>query len=79
MSKVQIVLNHYAIGNLLRSEEVANEVQSVGEEIKARMSGSYTVDTVKGKNRAITRVKTADAKTYYKNLKTNEMLKAVHK
>lgn len=77
MSKVEIKLDTAGIRALLQSDAVASHVEEIADGIVGRCSGLYTVDQQKGKYRSITRVKTADNETFYRNLHNNELLKAV--
>ena len=79
MSSVDFKLDSDGIQALLKSDEVVHEIEAVGNQVLSRLSGDCVMDTMPGKYRAITRIKTADQTTFYKNLHTNEMLKAVHK
>lgn len=79
MANVTIKLNTAGVRQLLQSAEIAEAVEAQAQAIKTRCSGNYEINTQQGKYRSITRVVTADKGTYYKNLKSNELLKAVHK
>lgn len=79
MSKVVIKLDSDGIQALLKSSEVEDELENIGNSVMSRLSGNYTMDTQKGKYRSQTRIKTSDNSTFYRNLHNNEMLKALHK
>ena len=77
MSKVYIQLNSKGISELMKSDEIADFLQSKADDMIARCSkGSYVSDT-QIHHRAVTRVSTADRATYYRNLHSNELLKAM--
>lgn len=75
--EIEIELLTDNISGLLRSEDVISYMQELAEEIKGRCSGSYEIDTFKGSNRANVSIYTTDRKTFGKNLKDNELLKAL--
>lgn len=77
MSDFEIKLNSAGIQELLKSAEVQQQTESYAHAMVAKMNGNYTVDTQTGKYRAVTRVKTADKDTYFRNLHNNEMLKSM--
>lgn len=77
MSDVNIVLSKDGIRELLRSEEVQGMLQERANEIVRRCGGVYDTDVYVGKNRANSSIVTHDSATYHRNLKDNELLKAL--
>lgn len=76
MSNVKIELLEKGLEELMKSEEIQEELLNQANNIVTRCSGNYETDVYVGKTRANASVVTRDAKTYHKNLKTNELLKA---
>lgn len=76
MSKVVIELDKSGILQLLSSPEMQNCVNGIANGCVNSLSGNYSVQSKVSKGRAVSNIKTADKKTYYNNLKTNELLKA---
>lgn len=77
MNRVRIQLDIKGVRELLKSEEVASFLQEKSHDIVSRCNkGKYDVNT-QVHNRAVSRVTTADKETYYRNLKNNELLKAM--
>lgn len=77
MSKVKIELLKSGIEELMKSEEIQEVLQSEANEVVGRCAGSYDVDIFVGKTRANSSIITRDSATYHKNLKDNELLKAL--
>lgn len=78
MSDIQIELNSTGIQELLKSEGVQNFLNEQADAIIGRCDGNYEKDTRIGKNRANVSIKTTDEHTWRKNLKDNELLKALY-
>ena len=76
MSNIQIKLDSAGIMQLLSSGEVQSFVDSIANERAGSLSGNYEIQTTVKSGRAVSNIKTADKDTYYRNLKTNELLKA---
>lgn len=78
MSKVVVRLVGKEISNqLLKSEEVKNLLKEKAEEIVARCSGTYEISEHTGAKKSNVSIITKDADTYHRNLKDNELLKAL--
>lgn len=78
MSDVKIVLNDEGIRQLRHCKELEDFMTECAQNIRSRCSGNYEVtQPFKGRYHSNVEVKTADNATYYRNLKTNELLKAV--
>ncbi len=77
MSKAKVYLNSAEIGNLLRSNEVMQELNAQADAIINRTSGNYEKSEYVGRTRANVSIMTSDKDTYYRNLQDNELLKAL--
>ncbi len=77
MSNVDIKLNYSEVGKLLKSNEVAEMLNEVADSVISRTSGNYEKSQYVGKTRVNVAIMTTDDETYHKNLKNNELLKAV--
>lgn len=77
MSNVKIVTNFKGLNELRNSEEIIQELESQADAVIARCSGNYSRSTHKGRSRANVSISTEDPETYHKNLKDNELLKAL--
>lgn len=77
MADVKIELNSDGIRELLKSGEVAGFLEEKANEIVGRTSGNYNKSTYSGKGRVNVSIYTEDEKTYYKNLRNNELLKVL--
>lgn len=65
------------ISGIMRSEEMIDVLTDCANQIKNRCSGSYEISQYVGPNRANVSIYTSDRKTYFKNLKDNELAKAL--
>lgn len=77
MSNIEIRLNTSGVGELLHSDAVAGYCSEIANGITSKCSGNYSIDQQSGKYRSVTRVKTNDKDTYFRNLQNNELLKAM--
>lgn len=77
MANLKVVLNSSGVKELLKSSEMIRVLEDQAETIARRCSGSYSISTYTGKNRANVSISTSDSKTYYKNLHDNELLKGL--
>lgn len=77
MNNIEIVLNKSGFMELLKSQEIQDELLSRANEIANRCDGIYDTNVYVGKTRANASIITHDWKTYYRNLKDNELLKAL--
>ena len=73
----RVVINKTGINELMKSEEMQKILQEKADEIVRSLSGSYETDTYVGKTRANASIVTHDSATYHRNLKDNELLKAL--
>lgn len=76
MNDVKIELDSAGIMQLLSSDEVQSFVTNIANDCVSSCSGKYEVQSTVKSGRAVANIKTADKETYYKNLKTNELIKA---
>ena len=77
MSEVKVYLNSAEVGNLLKSNEVMQELNAQADVIINRTSGNYEKSEYVGRTRANVSIMTSDKDTYYRNLQDNELLKAL--
>lgn len=77
MSKVDVVLNSNAVTEIMRSSEMQGMLQELASNIVGRCGGSYETDVYVGKSRANASISTRDSATYHRNLKDNELLRAL--
>lgn len=77
MSKVKVKANIKGLIELRNSKEIQDFLQTCANDIVSRCSGSYETNTYTGKTRANASIITRDSATYHRNLKTNELLKAL--
>lgn len=78
MSKVEIELNYQGVNELRKSPELEACLTEIANNIRSRCSGDYEVSApFKGRLHSNVEVVTADKDTYYRNLKNNELLKAL--
>lgn len=78
MSKIKIVLDRKGIKELMQSKEVQDELLKEANEIVKSCEGNYETNVYAGKNRSNASIITRDSKTFFKNLKDNELLKALY-
>lgn len=80
MSNIKVKLNTGNIGKFLNSEEVKALVEEQAQAVMQRAgTEGYEIDTVQDHGRVKARVYTTDRKAYFKELKSNNLLKAVQK
>lgn len=75
MSDFRLELDSDGIRELLQDEDIAAAVDEAVNARKGRLTGKYVLTRQTG-NRYVVRIETYDRKTFFKNLKTNELLKA---
>lgn len=75
MSKVKLV--NAGFRDLMRSDAIVSELETVAQNIIDRCEGNYETNTYIGPTRANVSINTSDEKTFYKNLSDNELLKAL--
>ena len=78
MSKPKIELNHSAIRELLRGEDVQNALSSRANSIKSKLGEGYETDIYVGKNRANASIKAESKEAKRDNKKNNTLLKAMN-
>lgn len=78
MSKIKIELNSAGIQELMKSKEIIGYMDELANGVVARCGGAYETNSYVGKTRANVSIITRDRKTYFKNLKDNELLKALY-
>lgn len=78
-SKVKVVWDYQGGRELMQSKEITDCLEEQAKAIADRTEGNWGVDTYKGKNRSNATIYAEDDKTYYKNLKTNALLKGMGK
>lgn len=77
MSNVKVILNKDGVIELMKSPEMQALLQERANEIVSRCGGLYETDVYVGKTRANSSIVTHDSATYHRNLKDNELLKAL--
>lgn len=77
MSKIEIELNSAGIRELLRSQEIMDELQSAADGIRAKLGDKFETEQFVGAGRANVSVYTTDAAAIEDNKQTNAMLKAM--
>lgn len=77
MSSTKVVLNSSGFTELMKSQEVQYYLQQKATDIVNRCGGVYETDIYVGKSRANASIVTHDSATYHRNLKNNELLKAL--
>lgn len=76
-SKVTVELNRTAVGQLLKSQEVQNLLQSHADKVQEAAGDGYETSMIHGKNRCWVTIQPATTHAYYSNLKHNTLLKAL--
>ena len=77
MSNYRIELNYAGVGELLKSQEIADAVKEVAEQVAARAGDGYATDVYQAGTRVIASVYTETEEAMKDNLENNTMLKAV--
>ena len=78
MSKVRVVLDRKGVQNvLLKGPEVAEFMESIGNDAIRRLGDGYKMDRFTGKRRTNVEVRASTRETIRENLKNNTLLKAV--
>lgn len=77
MSSSNIELFSSGIQELMKSDEVIEELQKHADEIVSKCSGNYETSQYVGKSRANVSIYTTDKDTFFRNLHNNELLKAL--
>lgn len=76
-NKVDVKLNSSGIQELMKSESVQELLLATADTVVKRCDGSYATNVYVGKTRANASIITNDSATYHRNLKNNELLKAL--
>ncbi len=74
----RIVLEDEGIQQLLKSDEIISYMDEIADQTIEKCKGTYEKETFIGKKRANVQIQTKDEKTFYRNLKNNELLKALN-
>lgn len=77
MGKSKITINYKGIGEVLKSTEVIDLLESKAKQIQMRAGEGYEVTTYIGKSRANVSVKAETKKAKRDNSKNNTLLKAM--
>lgn len=78
MSKVRVEINQESLHELMKSEEMQEILSECAIEImKQCKKGNYQSDIYVGAKRANASISSRDSATYYRNLRDNELLKAL--
>lgn len=77
MSKVKVELNNQGIQALLKSNDMANMIQSCINKGMSHLDSSLYVGDVQVHHRAVGMIKCANMHGYYHELKHNDLLKAM--
>lgn len=77
MSKINVQIISKGLFELMKSEEIQDTLQNEADKVVSRCKGDYDTDVYVGKNRANASIVTRDKKTFFKNLRDNELLKAL--
>ena len=83
MAKSGFHINHKGVKEVLNGQEAYNRCNRKGAEISSAINaaghGSYTFDTIHGKTRIHTRVKTADSKAFFQERNHKTLALWVHR
>lgn len=77
MSDFKFELNSDGVRELLKSQGIQEELKKHGQEVANRAYGIWETKSGVGSVRANVKVVTNDKDTFYKNLKTNTLIKAL--
>lgn len=79
MSKIKVQVISKGLVELMNSEEIQDTLQNEADKVVSRCKGNYDTDvyTRNGWTRSIASIVTRDKKTFFKNLRDNELLKAL--
>lgn len=76
MSRFDIELDSAGIENILKGSEIQSMLEDIANNAVASCEGNYDVNSTISRDRCVVNIKTADKETYFKNLKSNELIKA---
>ena len=77
MSSYRIELINSGLSELMKSEDIQGILKDKADDIVSGLKGSYETDVYVGRTRANSSIITKDKDTYFRNLKNNELLKAL--
>ena len=77
MAKVEIKLNIEGIGQLLKSQEMMNEVTKQAYSAQSKLSDGYEVSYRKDKTRVVAAIKATSPEAIRENCENNTILKAL--
>jgi hydroxymethylglutaryl-CoA reductase len=77
LSKIRVELNYAGVGELLKSQEIADTVKEVAEQVAARAGDGYATDVYQTGTRVIASVYTETEEAMKDNIENNTLLKAV--
>lgn len=77
MSDFKFELNSNGVRELLKCPGIQEELKKRGQEVANRADGAWETKSGVGSVRANVKVVTNDKDTFYKNLKTNTLIKAL--
>ena len=77
MSKIEIKLNYAGVGELLKSQEIADTVKEVAEQVAARAGDGYATDVYQAGTRVIASVYTGTRDAARDNLQNNTILRSL--
>lgn len=75
--EVKVELNYEAIGELLKSQEVADVCMKHASRIQRSLGGGYDANVQIGKVRAVAEVRAYSRKAIKETIESNTLLKAV--
>ncbi len=78
MTELEFTLNSEGIGKLLKSDEIGEVTAQFGQAVLNRCGSGYTIDTMVGKYRNITRVKAVSDEAITDCKRNNTLLKALY-
>lgn len=77
MAKVEIKLNYEGVGELLKSPEIEDICRELAQGVADRAGDGFEVNTYVGARRVNAGVEAATPQAYYRNMRTNALLKAL--
>ena len=72
---IKVELNISGFDELRNSPEIISYMEEIANRKAGSGSGNYQIKSGTGRKRAHVNISCADKKTYYKNLKTNDLIK----
>lgn len=77
MSNYRIELNYSGVGELLHSQEIADAVKEVADQVAAKAGDGYATDVYQAGTRVVASVYTETTEAMKDNQENNTLLKAV--